>query len=139
MTNFETAKAFFHACESLEGWAGCKQHVVDGATFSSQCEPLEEIETVEQYTEWMAGLGKGPLVGCHYDLISASYDEENETGLFFGTFHATHSAEGGPVPPTGKSTSADYVYVLKMDDQGKVSQMTKIWNAPWTLRDLGWM
>jgi hypothetical protein len=139
MTNFETAKAFFHACESLEGWAGCKQYVADGAVFSAQCEPLAEFKTVEEYTEWMAAVGNGPLAGCRYELISASYDEETETGLFFSVFHATHNAEGGPVPPTGKSTSADYVYFLKMNSEGKVSEMIKIWNAPWALRDLGWM
>lgn len=56
-----------------------------------------------------------------------------------GTFHATHSGDGGPVPPTGKSTDTDYVYVLKMDADDKVSHMTKIWNAPWAMRELGWM
>ena len=28
---------------------------------------------------------------------------------------------------------------LKMDDDGKIVSMTKIWNAPWAMRELGWM
>ena len=64
MSAFETATKFFHACESLQGWEGCKDYVADGAEFSAQCEPLVDIHTVEDYCEWMAGLGKGPLKGC---------------------------------------------------------------------------
>jgi len=26
-----------------------------------------------------------------------------------------------------------------MNDEGKIESMTKIWNAPWALRELGWM
>ncbi len=60
MSAFETATKFFHACETLEGWEGCKGYVADGATFTAQCEPLVDIQTVEAYCEWMAGLGNGP-------------------------------------------------------------------------------
>jgi hypothetical protein len=52
-------------------------------------------------------------------------------------FSGTHSGEGGPVPPTGKSTSTDYVYVMEFED-GKISHMTKVWNAAWAMRELGW-
>ena len=39
--------------------------------------------------------------------------------------------------PTGKSASTDYVYV--MDFAGdKIGHLTKIWNAGWALRQLGW-
>ena len=47
-------------------------------------------------------------------------------------------ADGGPVPPTQRETNSHYVYVLQMSDDGRVAQMTKIWNAPWALRELGW-
>ena len=57
MTPFENASAFFHACESLEGWAGCKQYVADNAVFSAQSEPIADVNTVEDYCDWMAGLG----------------------------------------------------------------------------------
>ena len=138
MSAFETATKFFHACESLEGWAGCRDHVADGATFSAQSEPLTDVHTVEDYCEWMAGLGKGPLEGCGYELHSASYDEENRTAIFFATFTGTHVGDGGPVPPTGQQTNSHYVYALTMDGDGKVAKMCKIWNAPWALKELGW-
>ena len=57
MSSFENATQFFHACESLRGWEGCKQYVAPEAPFSAQCEPLIDVSTVEAYTEWMAGRG----------------------------------------------------------------------------------
>jgi ketosteroid isomerase-like protein len=53
------------------------------------------------------------------------------------TFHGTHSGEGGPLPPTGKSTDSDYVYVMRFE-AGRIRDMTKIWNAGWAMRELGW-
>ena len=41
------------------------------------------------------------------------------------------------MPPTGKSAEADYVYVMDFDGD-KIRHMTKIWNAPWAMRELGW-
>ena len=138
MSAFDNATKFFHACESLQGWAGCKDFVAPGATFRAQCEPLVDVDTVEAYCEWLAGLGNGPLRGCGYVLNSAAYDEANRVALFFGTFTGRHVGDGGPVPATQKETNTDYVYALTMDGQGKVSGMQKIWNAPWALKELGW-
>ena len=43
MNSFDVASRFFHACESLEGWAGCQQYVADGAAFTAQSEPLVDV------------------------------------------------------------------------------------------------
>jgi hypothetical protein len=139
MSAFETATNFFHACETLQGWAGCKDYVADGAPFTAQCEPLTDVTSVEGYCEWMAGLGKGPPEGCTYELHSSSYDEANRTAVYLATFTATHVGEGGPVPPTRKQTVTDYLYALTMNEDGKVARMCKVWNAPWALGELGWM
>ena len=138
MNAFANATSFFHACESLQGWEGCKDFVAPGATFEAQCEPLAGVDTVEAYCTWLAGLGKGPLAGCSYTLHASSYDEGTNTALFFGTFTGKHGAEGGPVPPTHRTTNTEYVYALTMGDDGKVAKMRKIWNAPWALKELGW-
>ena len=138
MTDFDTATAFFHACEGLQGWEGCRQFVADGAGFIGQCEPLTDIDTVEGYCEWMAGLGKGPLAGCSYNLHSSAWDESSRSALFFATFNGTHTGDGGPMPPTGNTTHSHYVYVVQVDENDKVCALTKIWNAPWALAELGW-
>ncbi|MGI9296093.1 MAG: hypothetical protein ACR2PS_19075 [Pseudomonadales bacterium] len=138
MGPFDVAAEFFHACEGLTGWAGCQSFVAEGAEFVAQSEPLVDIRSVEDYCNWMASLGDGPLAGCRYDLHTSAYDEANQTALFFATFIGKHVGDGGPVPATQQETSSHYVYVLKMNDDNKVSHMTKIWNAPWALQELGW-
>jgi hypothetical protein len=59
-----TAKEFFDACETGKGWEGCKTHCTADATFSAQAEPLAEVKTLAQYTDWMKGLF-GPQILCH--------------------------------------------------------------------------
>ena len=53
-------------------------------------------------------------------------------------FFGTHTDEGGPLPPTGKSVRSDYVYVMSFDGD-KISHLTKIWPSDHALRQLGWM
>lgn len=138
MSAFETATRFFHACESLEGWSGCQADVAPDATFRAQCEPLAGITSVQAYCDWMAGLGRGPLRGCRYVVNASAWDESTRTALFFATITGRHVGEGGPVPPTDRETRTDYVYALTMGADGRVAAMVKVWNAPWTLRELGW-
>ena len=78
------------------------------------------------------------MPGCGYDLHSSSYDESTRTAIYFATFIGTHTGEGGPVPPTNKQTNSHYVYVLTMNDNDLVTNMIKVWNAPWALAELGW-
>lgn len=138
MNLFKNAAEFFNACESLKGWDICKEYVADNATFFAQCEPLTEIKTVKDYVDWMTGFGTIAPDG-NYELHASAFDEVNNTAIFFATYKATHTGEGGPVPPTNKTTNSHYVYALKMDGNGKIMSMNKIWNAPWALRELGWM
>lgn len=139
MTAFENATKFFIACEAPAGWAGCKPYVTEGATFTAQSEPLAEITTVEAYCDWIFGLATVTAPGATYDLHATAYDEKTRTAIFFATYHAKHTGEGGPVPPTGKETHTDYVYFLTMNDENKVARMVKVWNAPWAMRELGWL
>lgn len=139
MESFEVAKKFFEACEAPLGWERCKEYVQDGASFSSQSEPLKEINTVQGYCDWMHGFGTVTSPEGSYELHSSSYDENSNTALFFATYHGKHTGEGGPVPPTNMETASHYVYALQMNDDSKVSHMVKVWNATWAMRELGWL
>ena len=138
MSAIENARAFFDACETGKGWAGCQQYVADGATFTAQSEPLAEMTSVEEYSEWMAGLISGVAPEATYEIHVSAFDESTNTAIFFATFHGQHTADGGPVPPTNKTTHSHYCYSLTMDEHGKLSKMVKIWNATWALTELGW-
>jgi predicted ester cyclase len=132
----ETAKAFFHACETGKGWAGCSAYCHPDASFAAQSEPLADLHTLEGYADWMQGL-LGILPDGSYEVKSFATDDERGNVCAYGVFSGTHDGPGGPVPPTGKRVSADYVYAMEFRD-GKISHMTKIWNAGWSLRELGW-
>jgi hypothetical protein len=139
MSAFNNASKFFHACESLGGWDECKQYVASSAVFRAQCEPLVDITSVEGYVDWMTAFGTTTAAGCSYELHSSSYDDMHRTAVFFATFTACHVGEGGPIPPTHRSTVTDYVYALSMNSDDKITRMCKVWNAPWAMRELGWI
>ena len=136
MSIYETAKEFFEACETGKGWDACKAWCEDGATFSCQSEALAEVTSLEAYTDWMKGL-LGPIPDGRYELKAFAVDEDRDTVVAAAVFHGTHTGDGGPVPPTGKTVAADYAYVMQFNGS-RIAHMTKIWNADHSLNALGW-
>ena len=130
------AREFFEACETGKGWDECKAYCTNDATFSAQTDVLADVTTLEAYADWMKGL-LTILPDGHYELKTFAVDSERNSVCAFAVFHGTHTADGGPVPPTGKKVAADYVYNMEFDD-GRISHMTKIWNDAQSVRALGW-
>ena len=130
------AEAFFDACERGKGWEGCRAYYAPDATFSAQAEPLLDVRTLEQYTEWMKGI-LTILPDGRYELKSFATDEARSNVAAYAVFHGTHTGPGGPVPPTGRRTSTDYVYVMQFDGD-RIVHMTKIWHAGLAMKELGW-
>ena len=133
----EITERFFKACETGQGWDGCGGFCTPDATFAAQAEPLAGITALRDYTEWMKGLLTFMPDG-RYEVKSFATDEQRQNVCAYGVFSATHTGPGRPLPPTGKSTTTDYVYVMRFDG-GKICHMTKIWNAPWAMTELGWV
>jgi ketosteroid isomerase-like protein len=130
-----TAKQFFDACETGKGWAACRGFCTPQATFSAQAEPLATIGTLEQYADWMRGL-LAVLTDGRYEVKSFATDDDRQSVCAYAVFTGTHLA-GGPVAPTGKRTSSDYVYVMQFEGD-KIAHMTKIWNSGHAMNELGW-
>ena len=130
------AEAFFEACETGKGWEGCKAYCTPDATFAAQAEPLLEVKTLAQYADWMQAMLK-VLPDGRYDVKSFATDAARNNVTAYAVFHATHTGAGGPVPPTGKRTSTDYVYMMQFEG-GKIAHMTKIWHAGLAMKELGW-
>ena len=136
MNNLENARDFFDACETGKGWQGCASYCDPNATFDAQANALAEIDTLQAYCDWMAGLFT-PVPDGHYDLKHFSYDESTHSALAFAVFCGTQTGEGGPVPPTGNTVASEYVYHIVFDGD-KITHMTKIWNDTIGLTQLGW-
>jgi predicted ester cyclase len=136
MTISETAMTFFEACETGKGADVCAEWCQDGATFSCQADALAEVTTVTDYADWMKGLLQ-PMPDGRYELTGFAVDEARSTVVASAIFHGSNTGEGGPVPPTGNTLAADYVYVMKFDGD-KIRHMTKIWNDGYSMKQLGW-
>ena len=136
MTMKETAQEFFDACETGKGWEVCSQFCTPDASFASQAEAMAGVETLEAYTEWMKGIFT-PIPDGSYELRSFGADEERRNVCAYAVFSGTNTAEGGPVPATGKSTVLDYVYIMQFEGD-RIAHMTKVWNSGATMKELGW-
>jgi predicted ester cyclase len=135
--NASIAQKFLEACETGKGWDTCKAWCHETASFSCQADALAEVKTLESYTEWMKGL-LSLMPDGRYELKAFASDRQHNSVTAFAVFHGTHSGEGGPVPPTGKSVASEYVYVMDFDGD-KIRHITKIWNDTWAVRALGWV
>lgn len=131
-----TAEQFFEACETGQGWTGCERYCTPGATFTAQVDTLAGMDSLQEYTDWMKGL-LVLLPDGTATVRAFAVDEARNIVTVFGVFRGTHTGDGGPVPATGQSAEADYVYVMEFEGD-KIRHMTKIWNDGITLRQLGW-
>lgn len=127
---------FFEACETGRGWNVCSRYCTSDATFTAQAEPLSHVKTLAEYTDWMQRM-MHVLPDAHYVVKSFATDTTRNSVVAYALFEGTHTGEGGPVPPTGRHVSTDYVYVMQFQGD-KISHLTKIWNAGLALKELGW-
>ena len=132
----KVAREFFEACDQGKGWEVCREYCTPNATFSAQAEPLADLRSLQQYTDWMKGLMTFVPDG-RYEIKSFATDEERKSVCGYGVFSGTHTGQGGPCPPTGKRVATDYVYVMEFDGD-RIRHMTKIWNAGLAMKELGW-
>jgi hypothetical protein len=108
----DLARAFFEACEAGQGWEVCQAYCHPDATFSAQAEPLADVKTLRDYTEWMKGLMR-ILPDGQYDLKAFATDGERQKVVAYGT---------GPIP--GKEVLA----------HPRISRLAPITFTSWTLR-----
>ena len=78
-----------------------------------------------------------PIPDGRYELKFFAEDEARNSVAAYAVFHGTQTGEGGPVPATGNSIDADYVYHMEFDGNS-IKHITKIWNDTVSLQQLGW-
>ena len=79
------ANDFFAACETGKGWEACKAYCAPNATFAAQAEPLADIKTLAEYTDWMKGLMTIMPDGS-YEVKSFATDTERNNVAAYGVF-----------------------------------------------------
>ncbi len=78
-----------------------------------------------------------PIPDASYELKSLATDQDRSTVIAFAVFRGTQTGPGPVDPPTGKSVTTDYVYVMEFEGD-RIRHMTKIWNDGHGLQQLGW-
>ena len=73
-----------------------------------------------------------------FELKSFATDDERNNVSAYAVFRGTHTGEGGPCPPTGRTVTSDYVYVMYVEGD-KIAHMQKIWHAGLAMKELGWV
>ena len=132
----DIAQQFFDALESGKGWEMCQIYCTPDASFATQSERMGNFSTLRDYATACARFLQ-ICPNAHYIVKSFATDEERNNVCAYAVITATHSEEGGPCPPTGKTTTTDYVYCMDFVDD-KIRHMTKIWNPGWAMKELGW-
>ena len=162
---FENCNIVQRACDEALGWDACKDGCVPGATFSCQCDTLKQVTTIEQYANWSIFLGRA-CPNVSFEIRAVTWDGTINTGMFFCILHATHTEpalfcsptndntgsdrqnddteeiDSKPfkiIPPTGRTTHSEYVYIFRTNAEGKIIHMDKVWNDQYTFCELGWV
>lgn len=134
----ETAMAFFDACETGKGWDVCQAWCHEGASFA-----LSGGDTRRDLVaQGLHRVDEGaPDPDSRSDLRDRVLRDRCRAQCRLGVRGGWHvepgPGEGGPIPPTGNTVAADYVYVMRFDGD-KIRHMTKIWNDGHSLKQLGW-
>ena len=133
----EEAKQFFNLCEKGKGWEACKIYCAPNPQF--ECDALP-FNTIQDYTNWMADIIKGPIPDGNYEMISTTCNESSKTIVFCATFVGHHTGPGGPVEPSNppKFCRSDYAYIIKFNNNGKIENMKKVWDQLSAFKCLGW-
>ena len=113
----ETAEKFFFECENGAGWKGCQQYCHPEATFSSEAKTLADVNTLENYIDWMVQVYER-ISNISYSVEGMAHDEGRNVVMIYGIFC-------GEAP---EPFQLDYVYVLKFSGN-KISHLTKVYQS----------
>ncbi|MGB6243608.1 hypothetical protein [Gordonia sp. (in: high G+C Gram-positive bacteria)] len=138
MNALDVAVKFFHACESAEGWSGCRDYAAADATFHSCAPSYRGMETLNDYCEQVAGAFQTTFAGSAYELVASAHDAATDTVIVQGLSLAEHTGDGGPVPPTRIRARIPFVYSMQMGPDNKIAHVEKIYDEASSRRQLGW-
>ena len=132
-----TATNFHHDCMTSKGWEVCRQYCTPDATFTHEGEMFDDIHTLEQY----AGIVQTfftPVPDFRHEVLSVGVDERQQRVLIHYLIRGTHTGEGFPIPPTGKSVETSCFLALHFES-GRIVHAAKVWNDHDMQKQAGWI
>ena len=138
MTDIEDiAATFHHACMTGAGWDACRQHCTPDATFEHEGETFADARTLEAYVAFVQGL-YAAVPDFGHDVLAVAVDRALGRALVHYRIRGTHTGEGLPVPPTGKSMTSQCVLVMHFEGD-RIRHVQKVWNDHEMMKQVGWI
>jgi predicted ester cyclase len=138
MTDIATiAKDFHQACTSGQGWHACQPYCTPDATFEHEGTMFADIQSVEGYAAFIQSVFT-PVPDFRHEVLAVAVDRALERVLVHYRISGTHTGEGLPVPPTGKSMVSDCVLVLHFEGE-RIRHVQKVWNDHEMMKQVGWV
>lgn len=95
------------------------------------------IHTHEAYATFIEAAFT-PVPDFRHELLSVGFDHERQRVLVHYLVRGTHTGEGFPVPPTGKSMESNCILILDFENE-RIRHTTKVWNDHDVSRQVGWI
>ena len=138
MTTIETIATDFHqACMTGKGWGECQQYCTPDASVTHEGEMFADIHTLQAYAAFLESVAT-PVPDFRHEVVSVGVDQRQQRVLIHYLIRGTHTGEGLPVPPTGKSMESSCVLVLHFDGE-RIQHAAKVWNDHEVMKQLGWV
>ena len=145
----DNIKEFLDNCWKGLGWSWCRTYCSSNATFRSQALTFHPPQaskpnlgsSLKNYVDWMGIIVEDVLSNCYQTDVELLYDPKTRIALCYCVFHGTYSKtpiRSNLPSPTMKDVATDCSYKIRMDREGKISDMAKVWNSEWFEKELGW-
>ena len=131
------ATSFHHTCMTGKGWQECQQYCTPDASFTHEGEMFADIHTIEQYAAFMQRAFT-PVPDFRHEVLSVGVDQRQQRVLIHYLIRGTHTGEGLPVPPTGKSFATSCFLVLHFEGE-RIQHAAKVWNDHDMQKQAGWI
>ncbi len=131
------ATDFHHACMTGKGWPACQPYCTPDATFTHEGELFADIHTLEAYAAFLASAFT-PVPDFRHEVLSVGVDQRQQRVLIHYLIRGTHTGEGFPVPPTGKSMESRCVLILHFQNE-RIRHAAKVWNDHEMMKQVGWV
>ena len=130
------AASFHHACMTGKGWQECQQYCTPDASFTHEGELFTDIHTLEAYATFLENAFT-PVPDFGHEVLSVGIDQQQRVFIHY-LIRGTHTGEGFPVPPTGKSMESHCVLILSFENE-RIRHATKVWNDHEMMKQVGWV
>ena len=131
------ATSFHDACMTGKGWQECQQYCTTDATFTHEGTMFADVETLAAYADFLARIAT-PVPDFRHEVLSVGVDERQRRVLIHYLIRGTHTGEGLPFPPTGKSMESRCMLVMYFNND-RIDHAEKVWNDHAMMQQVGWV